>query len=245
MSTPWGQQGRRIRRAVPPRRVRPKSAASNSICAMTTAAPAEIGHVSVVDPPAIHYQIPLPLPVAVKFDRDRDAGHRFVVSLLPDNLSREVRKDTFTTRRPGPGHIEVVTAAEIAGIEGTPVVSVEVGQSVRLNMTLEAVRAKGSPLEPAVVETLRAQGIRWPNPRSRIDDEELPAWIADRLHNNGWVSADIEQLTRRSVSRRHANMHLAECVVAATVADPVLANRSLRLGIGRGRSFGAGMVTPI
>jgi hypothetical protein len=190
-----------------------------------------------------HYTISLPTVVAAKFDRDRDAAHRFLMSLLPDDFGKTARSQTSTTWRIGPDVLEVVTTAEIPGVKGKQVVSVVGGQSVRLRMTLEAVRAKGSPLDPAVVEALHAEGIRWRNPRGRIADEELPSWITGQLQKHGWLSADIERLTRRSVSRRRASMHLAECVVTATVADPALANQSLRQGIGRGRSFGAGMVT--
>lgn len=191
------------------------------------------------------YKVQLPRQVAVKFDRDRDAGHRFVVSLLPDQLGATARAQTATLWRIGAGseNIDILTTADLPGAQGGPVGTVTAGQNVHLRMTLEAVRAKSSPVHPAVAEALHAEGISWRNPRGRIDDGELPAWIESQLLKHGWKTVEIRELHRRSVSRRRAQMHLVECVVAVDVVDPVLASQSLRAGIGRGRSFGAGMVT--
>jgi hypothetical protein len=128
-------------------------------------------------------------------------------------------------------------------MQGGPVGDVAAGEKGRLRLTLEAVRAKSSPVDPAVAAALHAQGISWRDPRGRIDDGELPAWIELQLLKHGWEAVEIRELHRRSVSRRRAKMHLAECVVDAVAVDPTLASESLRSGIGRGRSFGAGMVT--
>jgi hypothetical protein len=194
---------------------------------------------------SVIYTVRLPRQVAVKFDRDRDAGHRFVVSLLPDQLGATARAQTATLWRIGAGSesIDILTTADLPSAQGGPVGTVNCGQSARLELTLEAVRAKSSPVAPAVVAALRAEGISWRDPRGRIDDGELPAWVESQLLKHGWKAVEIRELHRRSVSRRRAQMHLVECVVDVEVVDSALASESLRTGIGRGRSFGAGMVT--
>jgi hypothetical protein len=216
---------------------------------MTTAVSAADKHPVSAAQTSFHYQVHLPKPVAVKFDRDRDAGHRFVMSLLPDGIGGETRGLTDTLWRvdEGGNALDIVTAAVITGFTGTPVNPVKTGQQVRLRLALEAVRAKSSPLEPAVVSALRAEGIRWRNPRGRVDDEELSAWVESQLLKHGWTISTLKDgdTRRRVVSRRNAHMHLVEVTVGATVSDADAANSSLRLGIGRGRSFGAGLVTAI
>lgn len=191
------------------------------------------------------HTIRLPRQAAAKFDRDRDAGHRFVVSVLPDHLGGSVRSQTATLWRIGAGseHIDILTTADLPGLQGGPVGAAEAGEKCRLQLTLEAVRAKSSPVDPAVAAALHAEGISWRDPRGRIDDAELPAWIERQLLKHGWKVIEIRQLDRRTVSRRRAKMHLAECLVDAVAVDQTLASESLRSGIGRGRSFGAGMVT--
>jgi len=189
------------------------------------------------------YILPIPPVAAAKFDHDRDAGHRFVMSLLPDGLGEETRSKTDTVWRIGPTALEIITTVDIPGVDGTPVGSVTAGQKARLQLTLEAVRTKSSPVAPALVEALHAEGIHWRNRKGRIDDGELPAWIEAQLLKNGWKTLELRELHRRPVSRRRAHMHLVECVVDVAVVEPVMASESLRKGIGRGRSFGAGMVT--
>jgi hypothetical protein len=189
------------------------------------------------------YILPIPPVAAAKFDRDRDAGHRFVMSLLPDGLGEETRSKTETVWRIGPTALEIITTADIPGFSGTPVGSVASGQRARLQLTLEAVRTKSSPVAPELVEALHAEGIRWRNRKGRIDDGELSAWIEAQLLKHGWKTVELREIHRRPVSRRRARMHLVECVVDVDVVEPIMASESLRKGIGRGRSFGAGMVT--
>lgn len=191
------------------------------------------------------HTVRLPRQAAAKFDRDRDAGHRFVVSLLPNQHGGTVRAQTATLWRIGAGsdNLDILTTAELPGVQGGLVAAVDAGENVRLQLTVEAVRAKSSPVDPAVAAALHAEGISWRDPRGRIDDAELPAWIELQLLKHGWQAVEIRQLHRRSVSRRRAKMHLAECVVDVVALDPALASESLRSGIGRGRSFGAGMLT--
>lgn len=195
--------------------------------------------------PSFYYRVDLPKHMLEKYDRDRDAGHRFMMSLLPDGLGKETRSETATLWRVRPTALEIITTAGIPGVSGTPVDSVASGQKARLQLTMEAVRTKSAPVSPELVAALHAEGIHWHNRKGRIDDAELPAWIDGQLLRHGWKTVERQELLRRRVSRRGAHMHLVECAIDAEVVDPIEASESLRLGIGRGRSFGAGMVTVI
>lgn len=170
---------------------------------------------------------------------NRDAGHRRVVSLLPDNLPGPPTVVWW----PGPDGIVIHSPHPASGHPAEPLRLPGYGETLNISASVEAVASKTAHIDPRVYALLRNSG-RKPSrsPRIRVGDGELHSWATALLERNGLRVEHMDAPSRSTAVRRSALLHLADINATVTVTDADAAARAVAFGIGHGKTFGAGLI---
>lgn len=203
-------------------------------------------------PPSRLHRLDIGAAFARTIDVDRGRGHRFVMSLLADDLATTTpRESTSTTWRVEPGNGELVIST-CAGITDprihtiTDLPQLTDGDRVTIAVDLEAVHRRAVHIEPEVYAEIRAAGIPIRVPRSAVPREEVAMWAEKLLATRGFRVEVLDHLELPSRSwrpqRRGGALNVARLRAPATVVDAAAAADALARGVGRGLSFGCGLI---
>jgi len=176
---------------------------------------------------------------------DIDQRHKRVMSFFPDlhGISDRPRSDLGIVHRVempkpgGPRSINIVVYSDVEiGPESQQLMSVREGDRVRLRVLVAAERRTTT------------DGVRR---RFSVRDSEIRGWAVSLLLRAGMdVTAGMEEgqevLTisgSRQIGRRTGvNFTGREIDALATITDEKAANEALHRGIGRGKSYGLGLI---
>ncbi len=140
------------------------------------------------------------------------------------------------------------------GIQSKPMPSeFPAGKRLGFDLRIRPVirKARGSGREEAEVDAFQAIAETFPPKRMALTREQVYAhWLADRLGKRGAaLDQDTVRLAAFQRSRAHRKLHRrhiegpdAVMQGVLTVADPAAFADALRLGIGRHRAYGYGML---
>lgn len=209
---------------------------------------------------------------AAEMLENREAGHRMALALWPrqSNLTPRSELDLLwavTSIDPLMGTASVLVQANrkperqpawALTIQSAPVAPVALGEHVVGDLTLVAMYTPSTPLDAETRRTLDAvkaihgngmnrnpgEGLSWRAKMIPVPEDLLEAWVVRRLGRYG-LDGGVEvvrtfdvRLPGKRGGYRCATVSLDAHVTDATKAEQFLA------GVGKGKSYGFGLVVP-
>lgn len=195
----------------------------------------------------------LPESVALRMDRDRQFGHRAVMSLFPDGLGSAPRAEAgalwhmdFRGKRLTVQHQIPMLDEPAVGVPTKlePPVTWEVGERVAFALDVECTYTPSPDIPMELRPLLKATGS-YRSRREIVPEDHRPDWLVAMLGRRGFSvelgGVQIDPLGRVSLGRRGGLVPYVSCRVEAMVADPAAARAAVVAGIGRAKNFGLGM----
>ncbi len=150
---------------------------------------------------------------------------------------------------PGSSELIISTRAEITDPRVhtvTDLPRLTDGDRVNIAVDLEAVHRRAVHIDPEVYAEIRAAGIPTRVPRSAVPREEAAMWAERSLATRGFRVEVLDRLELPSRSwrpqRRGGALNVARLRASVTVVDAAAAADALARGVGRGLSFGCGLI---
>lgn len=186
---------------------------------------------------------------------DRQLGHSVVMAALPKDLGAEPRAKAACLWRYDAERqrLYVQSDVEVRGeLLGTPlarhaITSAKAGARVQIDVTFNCEKTPPSRIPAELRPILKANGGRCY--RSRlvvVPEDERADWCQRRLARAGLsVTTEALQLTPveyADLGRRGGGIPFVRVRTAGVVTDADTWNTAVRKGIGKGRSFGLGLV---
>lgn len=201
---------------------------------------------------------------------DRDAGHRMIMGLwdhLPRSADKGPRSTSSILWHPtsldperGTGQIVVRSTRRPGRLPfWLRDLNIEDSQAPSGSLTLQvSLVATYTPMSTEVTEPMRAvlkagadgtarrpgEGLAYRRDPVRVPDERLDDWVRSKLTRNGFKvdSADVLGQSVISLRRRGGGLPVTTFRLIGEVVDQAAFTSAWHGGIGRGRSFGVGML---
>lgn len=200
---------------------------------------------------------------------DRDLGHRAVMELWGQHGSNNARSKLgvlwAVTSADLAAHAGTVHVRSNIPPEQKPSWQRDVtttryetyastGTSVDCCIELAAQKSPSVPMPEDLRRDLKAgadgtpkppgQGKCWRPNRVRVPDNEIHQWAEAKLIRNGLQLYELNILRRHNVrlAKRHASYPVVKIHAKGTVTDVTAWHHALSEGIGKGKSFGTGLV---
>lgn len=190
---------------------------------------------------ATRYEIPVKDPERIL--RERDLGHRLVMSLLPNNLDHEHPRACGNTLWTLTQDTLIIQTSSELDKAGCPVQNLAVGETVLLSGTFVFSRSHTAHIP----QELRDTGFR-STTRGRktfVDPGEHQEYLTRRLEDNGFQVNRLISLVpdMAQVSKKKGKAPCSHQVLEVTVTDADAANDLITTGIGKYKSYGCGLIT--
>lgn len=195
------------------------------------------------------YRVALSGPLARKVATDRAAGHRLLMSMLPNgilNCAAPRAHAQLLWRVNGEDELlissiikpESHTDANVEITENRP--ELTTGTLVTANLQLETTYTPAAWVPEEIWNIKEHPPIR--NKRIPVPTKSLKPWITEKLSRNGFTVTDLKTVIRSRIRVNARTVPVAEIQFQAIVYDTTAANKAMFMGLGRSKSYGCGMI---